>query len=527
MSQFILSMSWLLLQMLVIAGLMRWASQQPLSARHRLMIWRTGLISMTMIPFLSPQMAMIQLPWLPSEQAPSQWVPVTEQTAELFTSTPFSDSHNGFYGNWLMTLWLLVAVVLVIVWLKRFFHLWIITNQATKITDPGWSELVVACRQQLNLRQSPVLRTTRHLPSPCTWGFIRPVILLPDNISNPATRRMVLLHEMAHIKRGDWLWMTLAELTTMICWFNPFLWWVKRQLINGFETACDELVLQQSIKPSAYAETLLHFHQASQQQILNAVMMAEHSAMYHRLQSILNPPTRSFLMNHNKQLMITATVATLMALTGFTQLTQAHSPDEAAKYPNPPVAIAEPQAAPAPGAPPVIHPDMPVAPARIHAPDAIRIQPKPPVEGNHPATPRAPQIGNRVQRHEQQRREAQHRVRAEQRRTDQARHEQRLQLTQQRKALRTLEQSQLRQVIEQRQAIQTHAQPLVTAEERQLINERHRIRATEARLKAREQAIRTQQKQLNSERLRLLEQQQKIRLELDQAQQNNHIPTNQ
>ncbi len=70
-------------------------------------------------------------------------------------------------------------------------------------------------------------------------------------------RRVVLLHELAHVKRADWPALLLAELAAAVYWFHPVAWWLTRRVRRDAETACDDLVIASGTKPSVYAGHLL------------------------------------------------------------------------------------------------------------------------------------------------------------------------------------------------------------------------------------------------------------------------------
>ena len=67
---------------------------------------------------------------------------------------------------------------------------------------------------------------------PCTAGWIRPVILLPDEYSTWSRERLevVLLHEMSHIRRMDIVPHLLSEVARVIYWFNPLVWLAAARL---------------------------------------------------------------------------------------------------------------------------------------------------------------------------------------------------------------------------------------------------------------------------------------------------------
>ena len=65
-----------------------------------------------------------------------------------------------------------------------------------------------------------------------TWGWRRPVVMLPASASEWSAERMhiVLLHELAHVRRSDWMLLMAAETLRCVWWFNPFAWMVRARL---------------------------------------------------------------------------------------------------------------------------------------------------------------------------------------------------------------------------------------------------------------------------------------------------------
>lgn len=100
------------------------------------------------------------------------------------------------------------------------------------------------------------------IPSPFVLGIFRPRIYLTPALS-PQEKHYVLLHERAHIRRGDCIVKPLAYLLLCFHWFNPVLWAAYRLLCLDLETACDQAVLrslpqEDPEETAGYAQALLH-----------------------------------------------------------------------------------------------------------------------------------------------------------------------------------------------------------------------------------------------------------------------------
>ena len=103
----------------------------------------------------------------------------------------------------------------------------------------------------------PALRASGAVASPLLAGWLRPCILVPTAADAPS--REVLLHELAHLRRRDLWWMTLAHLAGSLWWFHPLLWNAARRMERSAENVCDDLVVGWSGDAAGYAAQLLAF----------------------------------------------------------------------------------------------------------------------------------------------------------------------------------------------------------------------------------------------------------------------------
>lgn len=136
---------------------------------------------------------------------------------------------------------------------------WFVARKATPFeNDEALRELDEA-RSQLALGTDVRLLTSSRITVPVVWGFFRPVLLLPpDAASWPVERlRVVLLHELAHLKRFDGLSLLITRAAVAMFWFHPVAWSLERAGRSECERACDDLVLAGGTRPSDYADHLL------------------------------------------------------------------------------------------------------------------------------------------------------------------------------------------------------------------------------------------------------------------------------
>jgi len=140
-----------------------------------------------------------------------------------------------------------------------------LTAEGTPLDDAGWRALFERFLAVVSIRRRVGLKSHPEVAVPLTWGWRRPVILMPDGSGDwtDDERSSALFHELSHVKRADFLVMLLVRTSLALFWWNPLGWVVYRKLLKEQEHACDELVLRAGIRPSAYAASLLAFRRSA------------------------------------------------------------------------------------------------------------------------------------------------------------------------------------------------------------------------------------------------------------------------
>jgi beta-lactamase regulating signal transducer with metallopeptidase domain len=167
-------------------------------------------------------------------------------------------------------------------------------RQARLVRDAAWIEALEGARADLGIRRAVELLEGGDAVMPMTWGWRRPVVLLPAGAHSwPASRRRaVLLHELAHVARGDYLTQLLSELARALHWWNPLVWRAARKLRLESEHACDDQVLTAGARASDYAGDLLDIARSLRALRATApagLAMARPSELTGRLLAVLDP----------------------------------------------------------------------------------------------------------------------------------------------------------------------------------------------------------------------------------------------
>lgn len=235
-----------------------WAASLALrkaSADIRHMIWLMAMLAVALLP------AVLSIPQAAIPATARIIVPAIASGASVSRKLP-----------WLAMLWAAGAMVMLLRLLAGIFAAARITRSAKNIDGILYSERAA---------------------TPMTWGFLRPVVILPAYARqwSAEERDLVLRHENAHIVRHDWLWQILASVTTAVFWFHPLMWLANLQLRREAESAVDDCLLANGTVPSDYADRLLdvarHLHRfTSPAAVIPMIRKPELEA---RVRSILDP----------------------------------------------------------------------------------------------------------------------------------------------------------------------------------------------------------------------------------------------
>lgn len=252
-----------------------------------------------------------------------------------------------------------LAILLPMLWLfgltfaalRPLLGLWgiaYLSRTSIPITDAPVLHLAEQCAFALRLAATPTLRQA-DAPVPMTWGGFRPIVLLPlDAQAWPEERlRAVLLHELAHVRRQDWLSHRFADLVCALYWFHPFVWLTARRLRAESEIACDDLVLTSGLAAPDYARHLLDVARALRPVShipRAAIAMARTTRIEGRLKIILDPVrSRQALTRRVVLFVLTPGLSALLLLSLLHPTAKAQSaPIPVADTPAPPAASVGP-----------------------------------------------------------------------------------------------------------------------------------------------------------------------------------------
>ena len=168
-----------------------------------------------------------------------------------------------------------------------------VAGASQPMRDGRWIRLAATISKEHGLRRRVRLLQSQNSSILVTWGALRPELILPAGASGWPEERVaiVLRHELAHIRRLDWIVQLMAQWLRIVYWFNPLPWIVCRRLRLESEYACDDVALSSGVAGPDYAAHLLDLAHALNQshQAWSAALMAGQSTIERRFTAMLNP----------------------------------------------------------------------------------------------------------------------------------------------------------------------------------------------------------------------------------------------
>jgi HEAT repeat protein/beta-lactamase regulating signal transducer with metallopeptidase domain len=245
-----------------------------------------------------------------------------------------------------------------------------VSRRTQLITDADWLPMAMDLAEEMGVSSRLRFLRSGRASMPVATGLFRPSVIMPADADTWSENRLrvVLLHELAHVRRRDCLTHVLAQASCAFYWFNPLAWLAVKRARAERERACDDLVLACGTRGSEYADLLLEMARVLRGDRFPALLggaslaMAHRSQLEGRLMAILDPRVPRSGLTRTRAAAVVAvalcTVAPLAALQPWTSHTEIttdvdRSTEAVSTTPEPPdstapAIVAQPQAQPAP-----------------------------------------------------------------------------------------------------------------------------------------------------------------------------------
>jgi beta-lactamase regulating signal transducer with metallopeptidase domain/peptidoglycan/xylan/chitin deacetylase (PgdA/CDA1 family) len=208
---------------------------------------------------------------------------------------------NYFVPNLPILVWFWIAGVLFFA-ARTGGGLWRLHNlKTTEIVEPNgdWQQQFARLCGKIGVTAKAKLRESAQVAAPVVIGWLKPVVLIPSGAFlgvAPAQLEAIIVHELMHVRRADFLVNFLQTLVEILLFYHPCAWWISREIRREREFVCDDLVVSFYGEPLSYARALANleqFRQTAKQNVPQLSLAANGGNLMKRIQRILKKETET------------------------------------------------------------------------------------------------------------------------------------------------------------------------------------------------------------------------------------------
>lgn len=254
---------------LAVAFLLRLTQQKPASFRYSLSIGALGLQLLTFLITFWICYEPVKPVMMMSGDQPA----VISQTAvvmKLTTSNNWPSDLAGWLKEQLpllVTIWFGGAAFLLIRLLGGWLYVQRLARRNSHRAPEAWQQYSQRLADQLGITRTVQLIESADISVPMTIGWLKPVILIPIGLLSGLSPRQVeavLAHELAHIRRYDYLINMIQSAVEIVLFFHPAIWWLSARIREEREHCCDDIAINICGERASLAQALVHIEKQRQ-----------------------------------------------------------------------------------------------------------------------------------------------------------------------------------------------------------------------------------------------------------------------
>jgi beta-lactamase regulating signal transducer with metallopeptidase domain len=210
----------------------------------------------------------------------------TETTDLIASSRDFMNDN----ARTITLIWLFIVFAKSIKLTSNLFELHYLKTRQVYPAGKHWEDQLARLSGQMGLSKAVRIMQSGLTQVPLVIGHFKPVILIPLGMITaikPREIEMMLLHELAHIKRMDFLVNILQHVLELLFFFNPAVLWLSALIRKERENCCDELVLQNADEKHNYIQALLSFKEYQLKVPTYAMAFAKESNLVSRIKRMV------------------------------------------------------------------------------------------------------------------------------------------------------------------------------------------------------------------------------------------------
>jgi bla regulator protein BlaR1 len=200
------------------------------------------------------------------EKAPQTANPETGGGALRDNISSFVEYFNA-HASLVVVTWFIIFLARFVKVLSGLIYVQRIRHYQTSPAPADWQQRLIQLLDKLQITSPVSLLESALVKLPVVVGVLKPVILVPVGMLarlSPQQVESILIHELAHILRRDYLFNLVQNLVDTLFFFNPALLWVSSLIRGERENCCDDIAIGETKSRKQFIEALVSFHEYTQ-----------------------------------------------------------------------------------------------------------------------------------------------------------------------------------------------------------------------------------------------------------------------
>jgi len=226
-----------------------------------------------------------------------------------------------YYGTFIASFWMFGAFILMIRFVMGLYQTRAIKLSAIPIVEEKLLDILEELKVDLVVQKTVSIAESVKVKTALLVGFWTPVILFPVGMINQLSTdelKAILAHELAHIKRNDFIINILQTFAEVILYYHPVVWWMRNIINEEREICCDNMAIELTQNKHAYAKALVKLQEIENKNGIDIALgfSKKPSQFKIRLLNILQQPIPKNL-NKERSIALLAFVIFAFAFTNF------------------------------------------------------------------------------------------------------------------------------------------------------------------------------------------------------------------
>jgi beta-lactamase regulating signal transducer with metallopeptidase domain len=220
------------------------------------------------------------------------------------------------YAAFITALWAILFLFNCIKMVAGLRYSWQLRSNGAREAAQDWKERLYTLVSLLGMHTKVILKESIRVKVPVVLGYLKPVILVPVGMFAQLSIEQaegVLVHELAHIRRQDFLVNLLQRMVEAVFFFNPFVRWLSALLHEEREACCDDIVLEYNADKKLYLEALISFKEKEFAEQRYALALGNTNSLLNRAKRILTNENKKLNAMEKITLMLVVVAVTAFA----------------------------------------------------------------------------------------------------------------------------------------------------------------------------------------------------------------------